>query len=61
MASASSVPVDKKVVEDSGTFNHEAGFSASAEVKEVDSMAVLKLMMPRERNLQFRAIISSNP
>jgi len=58
MASASSVPVDKKVVEDSGTFNHEAGFSASAEVKEVDSMAVLKLMMPRERNLQFRAIIS---
>jgi hypothetical protein len=60
MASASSVPEDTKVAAKS-TFDNNAGFTASAEVKEVDSMAVLRLMMPRDRNLQFRGVMSSNP
>ena len=60
MASASSVPEDKKGAAKS-TFDSNAGFTAIAEVKEVDTMAVLNLMMPRDRNLQVRAVMSSNP
>ena len=34
------------------------GFTAAADVKEVDTMAVLRLMMPRTRALQLRALLS---